>query len=217
LNRCAVWFGVAVVVGFGMVTALGCQSTRSYGGYHRPLPPEPRPLQPAPPDARANALVLNVSAASLDTNGNGYPDLIQATVHLFDTRYPPAIWEEGAFVFLLHAPGAAGDPETRALREWRIEGESLQHAQARSAFGDCYHFRLSLLDGGGTDRLPVNMADIQCWFEPADGRNFTYAGEVASIRIGRRVLVPELRWEESAAAAQPPGSAQGAPVLEPMK
>jgi hypothetical protein len=157
--------------------------------------------------------VLNVSAAPLDTNGNGYPDLIHATAHLFDTRYPPAIKEDGTFVFLLWASGEVGLPDVDPLHEWRIEGEALELAHARSAFGECYRFRLSLLDGG-TDRLPIGMADIQCWFEPADGRSATYAGEVASIRIGRRVLVPQLRWEESARRS---GSSSGAPVLEPAK
>jgi hypothetical protein len=41
---------------------------------------------------------------------------------------------------------------------------------------------------------------------------------VASIRIGRRILVPQLRWEESAAASQPRGTAGVAPpVMEPIQ
>ena len=209
-------FGAAVAVGLGLVISSGCTSSRSTAAYTRPLPPKPRPLQPAPPDARANALVVNVSAAPRDTNGNGYPDLIHATAHLFDTRYPPAIKEDGTFVFLLYASGQVGSPGVEAIHEWRIEGEALEQAHARSAFGECYRFRLSLLDGG-TDRLPIGMADIQCWFEPADGRADTYAGGVTSIRIGHRILVPQLRWEESAEAARRGGSSLGATVLEPAK
>jgi hypothetical protein len=160
--------GAAIAVGLGLVISAGCQSSRSSASYSRPLPPKPRALPPAPADARANALVLNVSAAPLDTNGNGFPDLIHATAHLFDTRYPPAIKESGAFVFLLYASGQVGRPGVDPIQEWRIEGTALEEAHARSAFGECYRFRLSLLDGG-TDRLPIGMADIQCWFEPADG------------------------------------------------
>jgi hypothetical protein len=208
--------GAAVAVGLGLVISAGCTSSRSTAAHSRPLPPKPRALRPAPPDARADALVLNVSAAPLDTNGNGYPDLIHATAHLFDTRYPPAIKENGTFVFLLYASGQVGNPDVDPIHEWRIEGEGLEQAHARSAFGDCYRFRLSLLDGG-TDQLPINMADIQCWFEPADGRNPTYAGGVTSIRIGRRVLVPQLRWEESADSAHRPSSSPGAPVLDPAR
>ncbi len=79
-------FGAAVAVGLGLVISVGCTSSRSAAAYTRPLPPKPRPLQAAPPDARANALVVNVSAAPRDTNGNGYPDLIHATAHLFDAK-----------------------------------------------------------------------------------------------------------------------------------
>jgi hypothetical protein len=208
--------GAAVAMGLGLVISAGCTSSRSSAAYTRPLPPKPRPLKPAPPDARADALVLNVSAAPLDTNGNGYPDLIYATAHLFDTRYPPAIVEDGAFVFLLYASGHVGHPDVDPIHEWRVEGEALEQAHARSAFGECYRFRLSLLDGG-TDRLPIGMADIQCWFEPADGREATYAGGVTSIRIGRRVLVPQPRWEESAEAAGRSRSSVRAPVLEPAR
>ena len=209
-------FGAAVTMSLGLVISAGCTSSRSAAAYNRPLPPKPRPLRPAPPDAQANALVLNVSAAPLDTNGNGYPDLIHATAHLFDTRYPPAIKEDGAFMFLLYASGQVGRPDVDPIHEWRIGGESLEQARTRSAFGECYRFRLSLLDGG-TDRLPIGMADIQCWFEPADGREATYAGGVTSIRIGRRVLVPQPRWEESADAAGRGGSSARAPVLEPAR
>ncbi|MHC4079865.1 MAG: hypothetical protein ACYS15_18710 [Planctomycetota bacterium] len=208
--------GAAIAMGLGLVISAGCTSSRSSAAHTRPLPPKPRPLQPAPPDARANALVLNVSAAPLDTNGNGYPDLIHATAHLFDTRYPPAIKEDGTFVFHMYASGQVGRPDVEPIQEWRIEGEALEQAHARSAFGECYRFRLSLLDGG-TDRLPISMADIQCRFEPADGREATYAGEVTSIRIGRRVLVPQLRWEESAETAGRSGSSVRAPVLEPAR
>jgi hypothetical protein len=208
--------GIAVAAGLGLVWMAGCTTTRSNAGYYRPLPPEPRPIQPAPPDARVNALVLNVSATPLDTNGNGYPDLIYATAHLFDTRYPPAIREDGSFVFVLYAAGEAGEPGANALREWRIEGDGVMQASSRSAFGDCYYFRLSLLDGG-TDRLPINMADILCRFEPTDGREPTYSGEVTSIRIGRRILVPQLRWEESSEASRRPPSSPGAAVLEPAR
>ena len=87
-----------------LIVLPSCEQSKTVA-YYRPLPPKPRPLKPAPPDARADALVLNVSAAPMDTDGNGYPDLVHATVHLFDRRYPPAIYEEGAFTFAMFSPG----------------------------------------------------------------------------------------------------------------
>jgi hypothetical protein len=194
-----------LLVGLGLsLGALGCQETRM-SGYHRRLPPKPRPLRPAPPDALTDALVLNVSAAPLDTNANGYPDLIHATAHLFDTRYYPSIREDGAFVFVLYAAGEVGDPEAEPLRLWRIADERLERAHARSGFGDCYRFKLSLLEDGG-DILPISMGDIVCRFEPTDGRSPVYAGEVSSIQIGRRVLVPQLKWRQ---VTEPAAEADG--------
>lgn len=174
--------------------AAGCETTRTVG-YYKPIPPKPRPLEPAPADARADALVLNISTSPVDTNGNGYPDLIYATAHLFDTRYAPAIQEDGAFDFRLYAPGDAARPDAEPMRHWRFDAEATKRSAGRSAFGPCYRFGLSLLDGG-SDVLPVPMADVVCRFEPAGGGEPTYAGEVATIQIGQRVLVPTYRWEE---------------------
>lgn len=182
---------VAIVIGVG-----GCQSNEKTANYYRPLPPKPRPLQPAPPDARANAMVLNVSAAPMDTNGNGYPDLIHATAHLFDRRYPPAIFEDGAFTFAMFAPGEVSRAGSEPIHEWLIADEKLQEARGRSAFGDCYRFRLSLLDNDGTDRIDVPMADLICVFEPADGSEPTWSGEVATVQVGQRVRVPQMRWRQ---------------------
>ncbi len=176
-----------------LIVLLGCEHSRTIT-YYRPLPPKPRPLKPAPPDARADALVLNVSAAAMDTDGNGYPDLVHATVHLFDRRYPPAIYQEGAFIFAMFAPGEVSRRGAEPIREWRIT--DLEKIRGRSAFGECYRFRLSLLDDGGTDELNVPMADIACVFEPDDGGEPTWSGAVATIQVGRRVLVPEFNWRE---------------------
>ena len=188
-------FAAAAAV-LGACTAMlwGCETTR-LSGYYRPLPPKPRPLQPAPPDARADALVLNVSPAPQDTDGNGYPDLINATAHLFDRRYPPAIYQDGAFIFAMFAPGDVSRPGAEPLHEWRVDNEQFQRARGRSAFGQCYRFRLSMLDNGGTDEVALPVADIVCVFEPADRGEPTWSGEVATIQIGRRVRVPRFHWQ----------------------
>ena len=161
----------AVVITLSLCTVLlpGCHTTK-LTGYYRPLPPKPRPLQPAPPDARADALVLNVSPAPQDTDGNGYPDLIDATAHLFDRRYPPAIYQDGAFIFAMFAPGDVSRPGAEPLHEWRIADEQFQR--------------------------PLPVADIVCVFEPADHGEPTWSGEVATIQIGQRVRVPRFHWQE---------------------
>ena len=196
--------GWRVGAALGVLVMTGCQETR-VGSLNRRLPPKPRPLPAVPVDARANALVLNLSAAPLDTNGNGYPDLIHATAHLFDRRYPPAFHEEGTFVFSLYAPGEVGHEGAEPLHEWRIAGDQLQQSVARSAFGACYQFRLSLLEGG-TDVLSIPWGDMVCRFDPAAGGAPIYAGQVTSIQIGRRVVIPAFRWREQTEPAAEPAT-----------
>ena len=190
--RTLLFCAVAAVLG-GLVLA-GCQETRTRG-YQRPLPPGPRRIPPPPPDVRVDAIVLNVAITPIDTNGNGYPDLIYATAHLFDRRYPPSIREEGGFVFVLYAGGQVGLPDVDPIRTWRIEGEALRRTYFRSGFGQAYSFNLSLREGG-TDRLPIAVGDLVCRFEPSDGRDPVYVGAVSSIQLGRRVVVPQLNWKE---------------------
>ncbi len=197
---------VGLVLGFGALGAAGCQETRTSSGFHRPMPPKPRPLPRLPADARADALVLNISAAALDTNGNGYADLILTSAHLFDRRYPGAMHEDGAFVFLLYGGGDAARPGSQPIHEWRIEDEALRRSYTRSAFGAGHRFRLSLLDGG-TDTLPIVTADIVCRFEPADGRPPVYPGEISSIQMGLRSRPrPPFEWREE---VEPPAEAGG--------
>ena len=185
---------IGTALALTLAALVSCQETR-ITGYQRPLRPTLRRPQAVPADARVDALVLNVSPTPIDTNANGYPDLLAATAYLFDTRYRPSIREEGAFVFLLYAPGEVSTPDSKPIWKWRIEGEKLLRSQTRSAVGVCYQFRPSLLDGG-TDRLPFTTADLVCYFEPADGHDPVYAGQVTTIQVGRRVLVPQAKTRQ---------------------
>lgn len=165
-----------------------CTETREAVGYPRSAPPRPRP-SPPPRDARADVVVVNVGAAPADTDGNGYPDSLQVTAYLFDTRYPPPIFEDGTFVFLLYASGEAAQPAAQPLRQWRFADQALAGARARNYFGPCHLFRLSLLDQG-SDSLGVAMADLACRFEPADGGDPARTRGVATIGLGRRAAIP---------------------------
>ncbi len=96
----------------------------------------------------------------------------------------------------MFAPGDVSRPGAEPIHEWLIVDERLQAARGRSAFGECYRFRLSLLENDGTDRLDLAMADLICVFEPADGGEPTWSGAVATIQIGHRVRIPGMRWRE---------------------
>ena len=141
----------AAMMAISITLAPGCTESRQVVGYHRPAPSRPRQVQPPPPGTRADAVVVNVRAAALDTDGNGYADLIQATAYLFDTRYAPPIREDGTFVFLLYAAGESAAPveaQRKPMRQWRFAEEALAAARARTYFGPGYVFRLSLLEEG---------------------------------------------------------------------
>ncbi len=185
---------IGIAFALTLAALVSCQETR-ITGYQRPLRPTLRRPEVVPADARVDALVLNVSLTPIDTNANGYPDLLEATAYLFDTRYGPTIREQGAFVFLLYAPGEAGRSDSKPIRRWRIDGEKVLRSRTRSAIGVCYRFRPSLLDGG-TDTLPFTTADLVCYFEPADGRDPIYAGHVSPIQVGRRVLLPQMKTRQ---------------------
>ncbi len=190
------WVAAVIVAGFSlsMLGGPGCQKSW-FDGSFRPIPPQTEPLPPAPPDAEADVLLVDVSSDPYDTNANGYPDLIEASAHLFDSRYEPSIHEEGAFLFALYEPGGAGDSESEPIRQWRFEGGELEETHSRSGFGECYRFKLSLLGEGG-DRLPMATGEVVGRFEPADGGDFLYAQEIGSIRLGRRFPIRDLEWQK---------------------
>ena len=83
--------------------------------------------------------------------------------------------------------------------------ERLQEARGRSAFGECYHFRLSLLENDSTDELDLAMADLICVFEPSDGGEPTWSGEVASIQVGHRVRIHGMQWRQTTDPASDEG------------
>jgi hypothetical protein len=148
-----------------------------------PDPPREAPLTPG--SARANAMALRVGAKPLDTDNNGYPDLIEVEANLFAQPYPTPIHEDGAFVFVLYRPGESGLAEAQPLARWRIEGAAQRRSRSASdLFGPGYRFALSLLDAGG-DAMPATRADLVCWFESADGGSPVQSRGVRSIQVGR--------------------------------
>jgi hypothetical protein len=185
----------------------GCQTdkvTTSDGSPPRQKPNAP-PITPA--GAKVNRMALFVGQKPDDTNGNGYPDLINVTVMLFSSPHPTAILEPGAFTFTLYPQGKMSEPNVRPLSIWKMEGDAVTRAQSMALGGPCYQFRLSMLDpasvppsndGSGqmsaaTDKIALEEADLVCRFVPADGSPPVNCDGVRTIQIGRRVMGSEAK------------------------
>ncbi len=148
---------------------------------------------PVPPASlTADRMVFMVGSKPDDTNNNGFPDAIRASVALFSEQHPTALREDGAFVFTLYQQGQSDSPDAKQIAQWRVEGGAAAQSLSMAQYGPCYQFTLSLLDpNAGSesgDRLPLDRADLLCTFEPASGAaSFTSAG-VRTIQIGSRLL-----------------------------
>jgi len=164
---------------------VGCKTERITSD-GRPLPPPTRDAPTTPSSARVNRMAFIVGSKPGDLNNNGYPDQIKVTVALFATPHPTSIREDGAFVFTLVPQGQQGVEGAKSLGAWRLEGDAVARSFSRAQYGPCYQFQLSLLDGGGTDRLELDRADLVCIFEPADGTTPVKSDGVRTIQIGRR-------------------------------
>ncbi len=164
-----------------------CQTSSVISSDGRPLPPAPKSVAAAPASAQVERMVFMVGGKPEDTDRNGYPDLIRATVGLFSRSYPMALRQEGDFVFELYPRGLALDPETSPLMTWHITADEVERSFAEARWGPSYHFRLSLLDRGPRgDEYELTAADLRATFIPSDGGRPIRNDGVRSIQIGRR-------------------------------
>ncbi len=150
------------------------------------MPPEPRAAPATPPSARADRMAFLVGSKPDDTDNNGYPDTIRASVALFSSEHPTAMRQDGAFVFFLYEQGRTASPTAQPIAQWRVEGEALRSTFAVAQYGPCYQFSLSLLETPAGDRLRSDRADIICRFEPADGSPAVTSSGVRTLQIGGR-------------------------------
>jgi len=157
------------------------------------MPPAPRAAPATPEGTRANRISWMVAPRPRDTNGNGFPDLIELDVYLFSTEYPTPFHEDGAFVFELYLGGQVDVAGAAPLNSWRIEGADLEAAKRTpSIIGPRYSVKLSLLEGKNpTDRYPRLAADLIARFEPADGRAAVVRRETHRLQIGGAVSEEE--------------------------
>ena len=163
----------------------GCESETIATGVSRPMPATPRKAPDVPADAEVNRLVFMVGSKPIDTDANGYPDRIDATVTLFAYPYPTPLWSEGRLVYSVYVKGEARQEDATPIAEWSFAGDELDRARTMSQVGKQYRTSLSLYKTG-TDRLPFGEVDVICRFEPADGGPAVHCEGVRTLQIGRR-------------------------------
>lgn len=178
--RCALTMAVCVAV------LMGCQTEKVTTSDGWRMPPTPRQAPQPPASLRADRMVFTVGSKPDDTNNNGFPDAIQVSVALFSSQHPTALQQDGTFAFTMYRQGEFGTNDVKPIYEWTLDKAQVQSAQARTYAGPCYLFNLSLMDLG-TDRLPLERADLVCTFQPDDGREAVHSDGVRTIQIGRRM------------------------------
>lgn len=174
----------------------GCASEVISSTTTRPLPPPPHAAPVTPADAPISEMAFAVGSKPVDSDGNGFPDTIEATVLLFASPHPTPTFGEGRLEIAMYSSGTSSKPGAKPLATWTIAGEALEHAKRTSPIGPHYWLSLNLLDSG-TDQYPLSMADLVCTYIPEssaaeeNGAAATTAAKpvtsngVRSIQIGR--------------------------------
>jgi hypothetical protein len=174
-----------------VISLVGCQTYSVSTNDGRPMPPDPRPAIEVPEGAPVNAMAMFVGAKATDSNGNGYPDVINTEVFLFSQPYSSPMYEDGRFIFALYPVGdhIADDPPLIAA--WHINVDAVRAARIENKMLKGYVFRLCLLDADIlaplVDRYPLMGANLQCRFEPSVGTDAVETNEVYWVQIGKRM------------------------------
>lgn len=177
---------VVLLAACAALSSAGCARQVVTSTTTRPLPPEPHPAPVTPEHAHVTEMAFAVGSKPNDTDGNSFPDRIEATVMLFAPPHPSPKFVRGSFEIVMYPYGTSSQPDAEAIARWTIEGEALDRAKRIGAVGPQYLFSLSMLEAG-TDRYALSLADLICTFTPAPGtagKPVTSDG-VRSIQIGR--------------------------------
>jgi hypothetical protein len=176
--------GLAALLAILCAALAGCTTERVVTSDGRPLPPEPRRAKAPPRSAVPNRMIL-VLGPTEDTDGNGFPDRIPATVALFAEPHATSVEADGTFVITLWRQGDSRREDAVPIAEWRIVTREEQ--PAASWYGPCYQLRLSLFDGAPTDVMPAMTGDLRGRFEFASGIDpLSSSDELRPVRLGRR-------------------------------
>lgn len=112
-----------------------------------------------------------------DSDGNGYPDTMQAVVYLFpDSRFSDQpVRDSGTFDFVMN------DPTGALAARWVFPPEIVTQAERRMPAGPAYSMYLRLAEG--KDVMPPTPMDIRVQFVSVTGTQIRSSGR-SSVRLG---------------------------------
>lgn len=136
---------------------------------------KPNPRDPAPDSEPPVQMQITLGLPS-DSDGNGYPDTMQAVVYLFpDSRVSVLpVRTEGSFEFVMQT--TAGD----VAAQWVFDPQRVREATRMLPAGPGYSMFLRLTPGADVMQ-PTNM-EIRCRFLSSDGRQIRGMG--GTVRLG---------------------------------
>lgn len=163
LITAAVYIGACLL---WLVAAPGCASS----GDARRKPQQPRT------DLEPIQIQLTVGLPS-DSDGNGYPDTIQALAYLFPDSKQSVLPVRGNGTFEFVMQDAAGD----VIAHWAFPPDVVDQAARNLPAGVGYSMYLRL--SPGKDVMAPSSVDIRCRFISASGQEVRGLGR-ASVRVG---------------------------------
>lgn len=162
-----------------VLSAAGCVSDDP------PLRAEPRRTPPAPQGAIVTVVDLNAGRYADDSNQNGCADLISATVYLWNpNQHPSPLDAPGSFRFELRMP-TADAADDRPFAAWTFDAAQAEGFKSRTIVGTGYFYRMSLIDVGASDGIPLTDMLLTC--------TYTQVGQTPIITRPVRVGVGRLR------------------------
>jgi hypothetical protein len=139
------------------------------------------PPAPSAPSPGVRPTVIDVSTGryASDSDKNGYADVVNASVFLFNLeRHPASLPADGQFVFELL------DESGKRIVEWTLTAKQVQSARRDMLPGPGYVFQLNIRDHT-SDNIPRTDAQLTCMYIPAQGGPTLRSPNPVRISIGK--------------------------------
>lgn len=139
------------------------------------------PPPPSAPSSDVFPTVIDVSASRFgqDSDKNGYADVVNVSVFLFNLeKHPASLHAAGQFVFEL-----TGDDNKR-IAQWTLTAAEVQACRRDLLPGPGYVFQLSIRDQI-SDEIPRTDAQLSVMYIPAAGGQALRSPNPVRVSIGK--------------------------------